>query len=455
MDKFQYSNEWDKKIDNPKSKEIIQAARKFFNELLDALRKTSYDTNDDYRQFFLASDISQSRIVVSLLVVGTGLFIINDYMSFGLSLTLYAVLALRLGLLVYGGLQLRYIGQAKSYHPYDIAVFRYLLAFVVGILAANFITTDVMPEIIVIDAAVFVFFLAVPIRFIYQAIPSLALTLGEFLVIFITLAVWNSSEIYTAFFSLIFVNIIAFLASLQLHSYRWRIFQNFLERKETERLVAIGQTAGMIGHDIRNPLQAIVSELYLAKQAVSVSPHIADKASALESISLIEEQTDYISKIVSDLQDFARPLKPEYSDVNLPQLVTSVFQTIKVPDNIMLKINVEGFPKIETDPTLIKRILTNLINNAIQAMPKGGNLELMACIKEGKAVIAVGDTGQGIPEEIKPKLFTPLVTSKAKGQGLGLAVVKRIVEALNGSITFESEEDKGTKFIIKLPIESP
>jgi len=455
LDKFQYSNEWDKKIDNPKSKEIIQAARKFFNELLDALRKTSYDTNDDYRQFFLSSDISQSRIVVSLLVVGTGLFIINDYMSFGLSLTLYAVLALRLGLLVYGGLQLRYIGQAKSYHPYDIAVFRYLLAFVVGILAANFITTDVMPEIIVIDAAVFVFFLAVPIRFIYQAIPSLALTLGEFLVIFITLAVWNSSEIYTAFFSLIFVNIIAFLASLQLHSYRWRIFQNFLERKETERLVAIGQTAGMIGHDIRNPLQAIVSELYLAKQAVSVSPHIADKASALESISLIEEQTDYISKIVSDLQDFARPLKPEYSDVNLPQLVTSVFQTIKVPDNIMLKINVEGFPKIETDPTLIKRILTNLINNAIQAMPKGGNLELMACIKEGKAVITVGDTGQGIPEEIKPKLFTPLVTSKAKGQGLGLAVVKRIVEALNGSITFESEEDKGTKFIIKLPIESP
>jgi signal transduction histidine kinase len=112
-------------------------------------------------------------------------------------------------------------------------------------------------------------------------------------------------------------------------------------------------------------------------------------------------------------------------------------------------------PKIETDPTLIKRILTNLINNAIQAMPKGGNLELMACIKEGKAVITVGDTGQGIPEEIKPKLFTPLVTSKAKGQGLGLAVVKRIVEALNGSITFESEEDKGTKFIIKLPIESP
>jgi signal transduction histidine kinase len=376
-------------------------------------------------------------------------------MSLGLSLTLYAVLALRLGLLVYGGIQLRYIGQAKSYHPYDVAVFRYLLAFVVGILAANFITTDVMPEIIVIDAAVFVFFLAVPIRFIYQAIPSLALTLGEFLVIFITLAVWNSSEIYTAFFSLIFVNIIAFLASLQLHSYRWRIFQNFLERKETERLVAIGQTAGMIGHDIRNPLQAIVSELYLAKQAVSVSPHIADKASALESISLIEEQTDYISKIVSDLQDFARPLKPEYSDVNLPQLVTSVFQTIKVPDNIMLKINVEGLPKIETDPTLIKRILTNLINNAIQAMPKGGNLELMACIKEGKAVITVGDTGQGIPEEIKPKLFTPLVTSKAKGQGLGLAVVKRIVEALNGSITFESEEDKGTKFIIKLPIESP
>jgi signal transduction histidine kinase len=208
----------------------------------------------------------------------------------------------------------------------------------------------------------------------------------------------------------------------------------------------------MVGHDIRNPLQAITSELYLAKEAIANSPHIEDRTQTLESINIIEEQTDYISKIVSDLQDYARPLKPEYSEINLSGLIVSVFQTISIPDKIVLKIDVKDFPKIKTDPTLIRRALTNLINNAIQAMPNGGNLKIIATKTENKAVIAISDTGKGIPEEIKPKLFTPLVTTKAKGQGLGLAVVKRLVEALNGSITFESQEGKGTTFTIQLPL---
>ena len=91
------------------------------------------------------------------------------------------------------------------------------------------------------------------------------------------------------------------------------------------------------------------------------------------------------------------------------------------------------------------------MNNAIQAMPNGGNLTLSGFEKESYAYITVTDTGMGIPEEIKPKLFTPLVTSKATGQGLGLAVVKRLIEALNGKITFESQIGKGTTFIITLP----
>jgi signal transduction histidine kinase len=93
----------------------------------------------------------------------------------------------------------------------------------------------------------------------------------------------------------------------------------------------------MVGHDIRNPLQAITSELYLAKEAIANSPHIEDRTQTLESINIIEEQTDYISKIVSDLQDYARPLKPEYSEINLSGLIVSVFQTISIPDKIVLK----------------------------------------------------------------------------------------------------------------------
>jgi signal transduction histidine kinase len=94
----------------------------------------------------------------------------------------------------------------------------------------------------------------------------------------LTFQLFMVPALFMALFSLAFTNLIAALGSLQLHSYRWQIFKNFMERKETERLVAIGQTAGMIGHDIRNPLQAIVSELYLAKDALANTPHFEDRA---------------------------------------------------------------------------------------------------------------------------------------------------------------------------------
>jgi signal transduction histidine kinase len=100
---------------------------------------------------------------------------------------------------------------------------------------------------------------------------------------------------------------------------------------------------------------------------------------------------------------------------------------------------------------MMKRILSNLVLNALQAMPDGGQLAIKAYQKDAELFIAVKDTGVGIPEEIKPKLFTPMMTTKSKGQGLGLAVVKRLIEAQGGTITFESEVGKGTTFIVRLP----
>ena len=440
-----------KKPVRDKSKGTGQAIRKATEVVKDNLKIISYETKDEYRQFFLTSDLTQARIVILLLTVTIALFTISDYMLFSLSPTFYALASLRLGLIVYCVCQFRYISQVKNYRSYDISTFIYSLVIVLGILLVNSTRPqNFLPHIIVIDVAVFLFYLVMPTRFIYQALPSLIFTIGEVLIIMISFQSFEVPALFTALFSLLFTNVVSVLSSLQLHSYRWRIFQHVTERKDTERLVAIGQTAGMIGHDIRNPLQAIVSELYLAKEAIAKSPHLEDRAQALESINLIEEQTDYISKIVSDLQDYARPLKPEYSEIDFTELIVSVFQTINIPDKIVLKIDVKGFPKIKTDPTLIRRALTNLINNALQAMPNGGTLELTATKKENKAIITVSDTGGGIPEEIKPKLFTPLATTKAKGQGLGLAVVKRLIEALNGSITFESKEGEGTKFTITL-----
>ena len=433
---------------------VTRTLRRFAQRFMWAWKRTSLENKEDYRQLFLEPDISQARIVVFFIAVAIALFTIGDYLFLAFSLTFFALAALRIGLISYSVLLIRHLRQVKNYRSYDLSIFAFLLSVALSVLVIN----STRPEnfylhIIIVDMAVFIFYLVIPNRFIFQALPTIIFSLGELAILMLTFGIFDMPDLVTALASLAFANIVAALSSLQLHSYRWRIFQNWTERQDTDRLVAIGQTAGMIGHDIRNPLQAIVSELYIAKEAIANTPHLEDKALALESIGLIEEQTDYISKIVSDLQDYARPLKPEYKEVDLAKLVVSVFQTVKVPEKVVLKVDVKGFPNIQTDPTLIRRAITNLVNNALQAMPDGGTLELCAVKSEGKTVITVTDTGQGIPEEIKPKLFTPLVTTKAKGQGLGLAVVKRLVEALGGAITFESELGKGTTFTITLPPE--
>jgi len=118
----------------------------------------------------------------------------------------------------------------------------------------------------------------------------------------------------------------------------------------------------------------------------------------------------------------------------------------------LIKKQVADSLKIKTDPTMIRRAITNLVNNAVQAMPEGGTLEVTAFREGDNAVISVRDTGMGIPEEMKQRLFTPLITTKAKGQGLGLAVVKRLVEALDGSVAYETELGKGTTFTVTLQI---
>lgn len=223
--------------------------------------------------------------------------------------------------------------------------------------------------------------------------------------------------------------------------------------KETERLAAIGQTAGMVGHDIRNPLQAIVGELYLAKDEVASMPGSNAKRNLQESITCIEENLFYIDKIIADLQDYTKPLKPNKEKVNIEKVIEEALLIVSIPNNLQVNISIEkDFPAVIADFSMLKRVLINLIQNAVQAMPNGGSLNINAKCKNNRAYINIEDTGEGIPEEVKSKLFTPLFTTKSKGQGFGLAVVKRLVEAQGGKISFESEQGKGTTFIVQFSL---
>src|SRR5208283_5100427 len=165
-----------------------------------------------------------------------------------------------------------------------------------------------------------------------------------------------------------------------------------------------------------------------------------------------EKNIEYIDKIVADLQDFARPLNPRAEEADLKLIIDDLLSKNGLPENVKASVKVETeAKKVVADSAYINRIMFNLVNNAVQAMPKGGKLSINAYKEANDVVITVKDTGVGIPEGVKSKLFTPMFTTKSKGQGFGLAVVKRMTEALGGTVTFESQEGKGTIFIVRLP----
>jgi PAS domain S-box-containing protein len=230
--------------------------------------------------------------------------------------------------------------------------------------------------------------------------------------------------------------------------------QRAKQLSQAERLAAIGQTAGMVGHDIRNPLQAIAGELYLAKNELVSIPDSESKKNLQESITNIEENLYYIDKIVADLQDYTKPLNPNKETVSIEKAIEEALLTVNIPNKLQVVIATEkGFPQFTADFSMIKRILINLIQNAVQAMPNGGTLKITAQTQNDYACISIGDTGEGIPQEVQNKLFTPLFTTKSKGQGFGLAVVKRLIEAQNGKITYKTQNGKGTTFTIQLPLQ--
>ncbi|MGZ4949144.1 MAG: two-component system sensor histidine kinase NtrB, partial [Halobacteriota archaeon] len=224
--------------------------------------------------------------------------------------------------------------------------------------------------------------------------------------------------------------------------------------RSAERLAGIGETATMIGHDLRNPLQGLQYMVDLEKMREELtSPDkrgVEDWAKVAALFDQIGEAVFYMDKIVGDLQDYARPITPEYEAASISALINDVLESIPNVERVRRVIDIPDL-QMTADPLLMRRVFANLILNAVQAMPNGGTLTISAATDDGSVMVSVHDTGVGIPDDIRDKLFTPLFTAKAKGTGLGLAVVKRIVDAHGGTITFESEEGKGTTFTVTLP----
>ena len=223
-----------------------------------------------------------------------------------------------------------------------------------------------------------------------------------------------------------------------------RIEERTRELLDAERMTAAGRVAAMVGHDLRSPLQNIMTALYIMERT-------PEKAGELRGE--IEDSVKYAARILEDLQYSTGEVPVHLQESSVGALLEKTVASSSVPDGIKVDLEVgEGLTSVRLDPLMIRRVLDNLVRNSVEAMADGGVLSLSAYKEPDWAVIKVSDTGIGIPEEDLNRIFTLFFTSKPGGMGFGLAYCKRAVEAHGGTIEVESEVDRGTTFTVKIPM---
>jgi PAS domain S-box-containing protein len=219
---------------------------------------------------------------------------------------------------------------------------------------------------------------------------------------------------------------------------------------KSERFAAIGELAGMVGHDLRNPLAGIKNATYFLKKKGSALSEEQTKA-MLENI---EKGIEHSDKIINDLLEYAGEIHLELQVISAHTILENVLYLIKIPDTVKIVNEIPKNLTVRVDQNKIGRVFINLVKNAIDAMPKGGTVTIKCVPTKDLAEISVADTGVGISEDVLPKLFTPLFTTKAQGMGFGLAICKRVVEAHGGRISVETAKGVGTTFKVTLPNEA-
>lgn len=217
---------------------------------------------------------------------------------------------------------------------------------------------------------------------------------------------------------------------------------------KAERLAAIGELAGMIGHDLRNPLQGISNATYCLRNRQMA--HL--DSSGKQSLEAIEKCVERSNKIVNDLLDYAREIHLETKLITPRALVETVIGQMNIPEKITVNNLAENAPDLEVDTIKIQRVFLNLILNAFDATPRGGSITITSKIDGNNVVFSFTDTGEGMSSEVLSKIWTPLFTTKAKGMGFGLPICKRYIEAHGGKINVFSQVGKGSIFNVALPI---
>jgi signal transduction histidine kinase len=223
----------------------------------------------------------------------------------------------------------------------------------------------------------------------------------------------------------------------------------------SEKLAAIGQLAGGVGHELRNPLGAIKNAVYYIRGKVAKSERAQGEPRVMEFLEIVDDEINSSNKIINDLLNFSRVGKPAVSPARIEKVIEDAISHTHIPENIELATKLDAdLPEIEIDTDQIRQVIINVITNAVQAMPEDGKLTIVVREKGSFMEVEISDTGSGIAKENMGKIFDPLYTMKAKGIGLGLAVCKSIIDRHEGQINVASEVGKGSTFLIELPLKA-
>jgi PAS domain S-box-containing protein len=237
------------------------------------------------------------------------------------------------------------------------------------------------------------------------------------------------------------------------------VLEDITEKKKIEeelfratKHASVGRLAAGVAHEIGNPL-ASISSLVQELQTEDVTSFTK------ESLTTINQHVHRIARIVRGLGDFARLNPRQKIATNLGAILENTLNLVRYDKNfkkIEIHADVEDTPSLKIDPDQIQQVFLNLILNARDAMPNGGNLDISVKHFDGYVLMLFSDTGKGIDPEVRDKVFDPFFSTKgpAKGTGLGLSICYSIVKDHGGTIEIESEKDKGTRFTIKIPVET-
>lgn len=214
------------------------------------------------------------------------------------------------------------------------------------------------------------------------------------------------------------------------------------------RLSSLGEISAGIAHELRNPMGVIAGYTKLLTKKVDNS--------LKSTVDAISKEIVAMDRIIYDFLSFARPAELNISDINLKSIIENCIAAVTGERaNINLNLDINGLPIIKGDEVLLRQAFTNLIQNAVEAMPQGGELKIRASTSTGMTGdfldVSISDTGHGIAENIIDRIFLPFFTTKERGTGLGLAIVHKIVVSHGGSLFVESGE-KWTTFRIRLPL---